>query len=87
MANIKSAEKRAKLSKIRTVKNRFYKSAVKAATKKFDVAINAGDMEQAKAAFVKVEKQLDKAANKGVIHKNTVARRKSRLARRLNSAI
>ncbi|HOO11459.1 MAG TPA: 30S ribosomal protein S20 [Bacillota bacterium] len=87
MANIKSAEKRARIAKVRTARNRAYKSAVKTATKKFDAALNSGDVNQAREAFVKAEKQLDKAANKGVIHKNTAARKKSKLAKRLNKAM
>ncbi|MDD2573865.1 MAG: 30S ribosomal protein S20 [Bacillota bacterium] len=87
MANIKSSEKRARIARVRTARNRSYKSAIKSATKRFDAAVNAGDAEQARAAFIKVEKQLDKAATKGIIHKNTVARKKSRLAKRLNNAM
>ena len=87
MANIKSAEKRARIAKVRTARNRAYKSAVKTATKKFDAALNSGDVNQAREAFVKAQKQLDKAANKGVIHKNTAARKKSKLAKRLNKAM
>jgi small subunit ribosomal protein S20 len=87
MANIKSAEKRARTAKIRTARNRSYKSTIKSATKKFDLALNEGDMEQAKAAFVKAEKQLDRAASKGIIHKNTASRKKSKLARKLNKAM
>jgi small subunit ribosomal protein S20 len=87
MANIKSSEKRAKIAKVRTARNRSYKSAIKTATKKFDMAVSAGNADEARAAFIRVEKQLDKAASKGIIHKNTVARKKSKLARRLNKAI
>ena len=87
MANIKSAEKRARIIKVRTARNRAYKSAVKSAAKKFEAALSAGDIEQAREAFIKVEKQLDKAANKGVIHKNTAARKKSKLAKKLNKAM
>lgn len=87
MANIKSAEKRARIAKVRTARNRSYKSAIKTATKKLETAINAGDMEQAKTIFINVEKQLDKAASKGIIHKNTVARKKARLTKKLNKAM
>jgi small subunit ribosomal protein S20 len=87
MANIKSSEKRARIARVRTARNKSYKSAVKSATKRFEAAINAGDEQQAREAFVKVEKQLDKAATKGIIHKNTVARKKSKLAKKLNNAM
>ena len=81
MANIKSAEKRAR-TKGANCRNRAYKSAVKSAAK-FEAA-RVGDIEQARK--LKVEKQLDKAANKGVIHKNTAAK-KSKLAKKLNKAM
>lgn len=87
MANIKSSEKRARTAKVRTARNRSLKSAVKTTAKKFIMAVDAGDIEKAKSAFIVAEKQLDKAATKGVIHKNTAARRKSKLAKKLNSAI
>jgi small subunit ribosomal protein S20 len=87
LANIKSAEKRARIAKIRTLRNKSYKSSVKTTIKKFELALEAGNIDDAKAAFVKAEKQLDKAVSKGIIHKNTAARKKSQLASKLNKAI
>ena len=85
MANIKSAKKRIKVTETKTLKNRMIKSALKTAIKKFEMAIEANNAEEAKALFVKATKSLDTAASKGVLHKNMVARKKSRLAAKLNA--
>ncbi|MDQ0149741.1 30S ribosomal protein S20 [Eubacterium multiforme] len=85
MANIKSAKKRIKVTETKTLNNRMIKSALKTAIKKFEMAIEANNAEEAKALFVKATKSLDMAASKGVLHKNMVARKKSRLAAKLNA--
>ena len=85
MANIKSAKKRIKVTETKTLNNRMIKSALKTAVKKFEMAIEANNAEEAKALFVKAAKSLDMAASKGVLHKNMVARKKSRLAAKLNA--
>ncbi len=87
MANIKSSKKRVRIAKIRTARNKSRKSAIKTSIKNFNMAIDAGDIDEAKAHFVKTEKQLDKAVTRGIIHKNTAARKKSQLAKTLNGAI
>lgn len=84
MPNIKSAKKRVLVSEVRNAKNRAIKSAVKTQIKKFDAAVAAG--EGVEAAYNAVVASVDKAAAKGVMHKNTAARRKSALARKLNAA-
>ena len=61
------------------------KSALKTAIKKFEAAVEAKNAEEANALLVKATKSLDMAASKGVLHKNTVARKKSRLAAKLNA--
>ena len=66
-------------------RNRGRKSAVKTETRKLLDAMNAGNADAAKTAFIAVTKKLDQVAAKGTLHKNTVARRKSRLAKRLNA--
>jgi small subunit ribosomal protein S20 len=68
-------------------RNRTRKSMVKSTTRKFLDAIRAGDLETAQKAHVVVQKQLDQVGAKGTLHRNTVARRKSRLAKRLNAAL
>ena len=85
MANIKSAKKRIKVTEAKTAQNRMIKSALKTAVKKFEVAVAANNVEEAKVLFPKAVKALDMAAQKGVAHKNMVARKKSRLAAKLNA--
>ncbi len=85
MANIKSAKKRIKVTQTKTLRNRMVKSALKTEIKKLEAAIAANNAEEAKVAFVQATKALDMAASKGVLHKNMVARKKSRLAAKLNA--
>ena len=85
MANIKSAKKRIKVTEVKTAQNRMIKSALKTTIKKFEVAVAAKNVEEAQTSFVKVTKALDMAAQKGVVHKNMAARKKSRLAAKLNA--
>ena len=85
MANIKSAKKRIKVTEVKTAQNRMVKSALKTTIKKFEVAVAAKNVEEAQASFVKATKALDMAAQKGVVHKNMAARKKSRLAAKLNA--
>ncbi|MGL5417172.1 MAG: 30S ribosomal protein S20 [Clostridium sp.] len=85
MANIKSAKKRIKVTETKTLRNRMVKSALKTAIKKFEAAVEANNAEEAKTLFVATTKSLDMAASKGILHKNMTARKKSRLAAKLNA--
>lgn len=85
MANIKSAQKRIKVTEVKTLKNRMIKSSLKTAIKKFEASVNTNNAEEAKATFTGAVKALDMAVSKGVIHKNMAARKKSRLAAKLNA--
>ena len=85
MVNIKSAKKRIKVTETKTLRNRMIKSALKTTLKKFEIALATGNKETATAAFTTAGKALDMAASKGVIHKNMAARKKSRLALKLNA--
>jgi small subunit ribosomal protein S20 len=85
--NLPSAKKRGKQNERRCIRNRARKAAVKTESRKFLDLLHEGDVDAATAAFSKVTKKLDQVAAKGTLHKNTVARRKSRLARRLNAAV
>lgn len=87
MATTASAKKRIKQNERNRERNRARKSIVKTHTRRFVDAIQKGDLTAAKEAFVVVQTTLDQVAAKGTLHKNTVARRKSRLARRLNDAV
>lgn len=85
MANIKSAKKRIKVTEKKTLENRMIKSALKTAIKKFETAVAANNVEEAKTLFVKAARSLDMASQKGTVHKNMAARKKSRLAAKLNA--
>ena len=85
MANIKSSAKRALLIQKATAKNRAAKSLMKTNIKKFDAAASGGDRETAENAYRTAVKTVDRAATKGLIHRNKAARRKSALTKKLNS--
>ena len=77
MANIKSQIKRNKQTDAAHERNKAVKSALKTSIRKFREAAEAGNADEAKAAALDAAKRLDKAAAKGVIHKNQAANRKS----------
>ncbi|MBO5094979.1 MAG: 30S ribosomal protein S20 [Lachnospiraceae bacterium] len=79
MANIKSAKKRILVNRTKMERNKAIKSGVKTAVKKVYAAIEANDKEAAKAALLNATSTIDKATRKGVFHKNTSARKVSRL--------
>ncbi|HYY73419.1 MAG TPA: 30S ribosomal protein S20 [Solirubrobacterales bacterium] len=83
MANIKSQKKRNLQNERRRVRNKSVRSALKTATKRARTAAMEGDLEAASAHATAAARDLDKAASRGVSHKRTAARRKSRLAREL----
>ena len=87
MPNIKSAKKRVKVIEKRTLRNSMIKTGYKTAVKKFEVALNNGNIEEAKTLLSEATKKIDKACSKGVIVKNTAARKKSNLSKKLNSAM
>ncbi len=86
MPNIKSAIKRTKIIEKKTLQNNMIKSGYKTAVKKFETAIEAGDIASAETLFVEATKKIDQACSKGVIVKNTAARKKSSIAKKLNTA-
>ncbi|HEX3014771.1 MAG TPA: 30S ribosomal protein S20 [Desulfobacteria bacterium] len=86
MPQIKSAIKRVELGKQRTLRNASIKSALRTSLKRFDEAL-ATDSANAKPALINAVRSLDKAVNKGIMHKNAAARKKSRLTRKLNKAM
>ncbi|MCI8618290.1 MAG: 30S ribosomal protein S20 [Clostridia bacterium] len=87
MPNIKSAKKRVQVIEKKTLRNNMIKSAYKTAVKKFEQAIESGNVEEAKDLFSEATKKIDQACTKGVIVKNTAARKKSSLSKKLNAAI
>lgn len=83
MANIKSAKKRVKVIATKTARNKAYKSAMKTAIKKANVAIDANAIEK-EQLFKEAVQKIDRAVSKGILHKNTAARKKSNLASSMN---
>lgn len=83
----RSAEKRERQNAVRRMRNRQNKSAVRTACKKFEAAVAAENKEEAAQRLATAERELDHAASKGVIPKNTASRKKSRLHRRYNKMI
>lgn len=85
MATHKSAEKRIRQTAKRTAINRSRMSRVRTFVKKVEAAIAGGDKATAQSAFQLAQPELHRAITKGVMHKNTVARKLSRLATRINA--
>ncbi len=84
MANIKSAKKRILVTETKTLKNKIIKSKVKTLVKKVDAAVAAGDKTVANACLKEAVVAIDKAAAKGIYHKNNAARKVSRLQLAVN---
>ena len=87
MANKKSAEKRHRQSTARRLRNRQVKSEIRTAVRKFTQQVDGKDKAQAETAYVEVQQLLDNANRKGILHKNTISRKKSRLAKKLNALV
>lgn len=84
MANIKSAIKRIRSSERKRIRNKPVRSALKTYIKSAQTQIGVGDTDISAEAVVRAISALDKAASKGIIHRNQAARRKSRLMAKLN---
>ena len=84
MANIKSAKKRVLGTKRNYDRNKSIKSSVKTAIKKVEAAVAAGDKDLASKALLEATSTIDKAAKKGVYHKNNASRKVSRLSKAVN---
>ena len=85
MAHSLSAKKRVRQSLRRRARNRARKEQIKDQIKSFTAALTAGNFSKAEQELKLVARRLDKVASKSTIHKNTAARKRSRLARRLNA--
>lgn len=85
MANIKSAKKRVLVNQKKADRNKSIKSAVKTSIKKVEAAVVAKDKEATVAALANAISTIDKAATKGVYHKNNAARKVSRVSKAVNS--
>lgn len=85
MPNIKSAIKRTKIIEKKTLQNNMVKSEYKTAVRKFEAAVTAGNVEEAQKLYSEATKKIDMACSKGVIVKNTAARKKSTMSKKLNA--
>ncbi len=85
MPNIKSAKKRVKTIEAKTMQNKMLKTALKTSMKKYEAAIASGNKEAAAETYKATVKRIDKAVAKGLLHKNTAARKKSQFTRKLNT--
>ena len=84
MPNIKSAKKRVLIAKVNNERNKADKSAPKTTLKKFEAAVTEGNREQADSAYQAAVQSIDKAAGKGILHKNAAARKKSQITLKMN---
>jgi len=87
LANTKSAIKRIHTAERRRLRNRWFRTQARTYTKRARAQIDAGELEEAKVAVAQATRALDKAAERGIIHKNNAARRKSRIVRHLKRAL
>jgi small subunit ribosomal protein S20 len=85
LANSKSSKKRIRVSARQAARNKPFRTEARSSVKKAEQAISGGNAEDANAATLEAVSVLDRVANKGVIHKNNAARRKSRLMTKLNA--
>ena len=85
MANTASARKRIRQTKRRTARNQAIKSRMRTFVKKVETAIGGGDKSVAKAALAAAQPEMQRAAGKGVVHSNTMARKLSRLSARIKA--
>jgi len=85
MAQIKSAMKRIKTNEKARLRNKAVKTSLKTSLKNFHEAVETGEEEKATEAYTLAIKKLDQAVTKGIMHKNSAARKKSSIARSFNS--
>jgi small subunit ribosomal protein S20 len=85
MANIKSQKKRIITNERRRVRNKGVRTALRTYVKRFRTALDAGNVDEAREALQMASRALDKAASKGIVHRNNAANRKSELARSFNT--
>jgi small subunit ribosomal protein S20 len=86
MPNIKSAKKRALQTTKKSLRNQARRSSVKTAVKKVVIALEVGDVDATKALLVAAESKIASAKGKGLMHRNTAARKISRLAKKVAAA-
>ena len=84
MPNIKSAKKRVKVTATKTLQNKIFRTQMKTAMKKYEAAVEAGDVALAQETYKAAVKKIDQAAARNIIHKNAAARKKSQFTKILN---
>lgn len=87
MAKSKTPAKRARQAEDSRLRNKVYKTKLKTAMKNFELAVEEKNIEVAKEAMLKASSIVDASTTKGVLHKNTAARKKSAIAKKLNSVL
>ena len=85
MPNIKSAKKRVKVIQTKTLQNKMFKNQMRTIVKKYNAALASGNKEEATTAYKAAVKKIDQAAAKGILHKNTAANKKAKLAAQFNA--
>ncbi len=85
MPNIKSAKKRVKIIKVKTLRNKIFRTQLKTDIKKYEAALAAGDVALAQETYKATVKKLDQAVARGIIHKNNAAHKKSQFTKKLNA--
>ena len=84
MAKSKTPAKRARIAEKKRVINKSRNSEIKTAIKKFETSLQSDDVETARENLIHVSSLIDRGVSRGILHKNTAARRKSSLAKRFN---
>lgn len=85
MAKSKTPAKRARRAEANRLRNKSYKSRLKTAVKKYEESLQGGDLQEAQTNLGMATSLIDKNVSKGILHKNTAARRKSALTKRFNA--
>ena len=86
MPNIKSAKKRTKIIAAKTLKNQMFKTNLKTTIKKYEAAVDNNDKANLEKTYKEAVRKIDKAAARGIVHKNKAARKKSQFAKKLAAA-
>jgi small subunit ribosomal protein S20 len=86
LPNIKSAKKRVLVTETKTLQNKSFRSAMKTSIKKYQAALAEGNKELASKTYLDAVSMIDRAVNKGILHKNNAGRKKSKFTQMLNNA-
>ncbi len=85
MAKSKTPAKRARTAELSRIRNKAYKSRLKNSIKNYEVSLTSNDVDAVRENLLQVTSLIDKSVSKGVLHKNTAARKKSSLSKKFNS--